>query len=170
VRQFSRALLVTRDGQIPLYADVYEGNMVDATRFPASLTAIRQRLVRLVGQLEDLTLVYDKGNNAKANQALVDHLPVHYVASLVLTQHPELSAIPTVAYTPLETGPWAKVPVYRCRRTLGGPNGPWSSSSVRSCAGAKSGCSSSNSQNAWRPSMGIFSDSHATAHPQAPGT
>jgi transposase len=120
LRQFSLALLVTRDGQIPLYADVYEGNTVDATRFPASLTAIRQRVERLVGQLEDLTLVYDKGNNSKANQAVVDHLPVHYVASLVPTQQPELSAIPTAAYTPLETGPLAKVPVYRCRRTLWG--------------------------------------------------
>jgi transposase len=120
LRQFSLALLVTRDGQIPLYADVYEGNMVDATRFPASLTAIRQRVERLVGQLEELTLVYDKGNNAEANQALVDHLPMHYVASLVPTQHPELSAIPTAAYAPLETGSLAKMPVYRCRRTLWG--------------------------------------------------
>jgi transposase len=120
LRQFSLALLVTRDGQIPLYADVYEGNMVDATRFPASLTAIRQRMERLVGQMEDLTLVYDKGNNAKANQALVDHLPLHYVASLVPTQHPELSAIPTTAYTPIGSGPLAKLPVYRCQRTIWG--------------------------------------------------
>lgn len=120
LRQFSLALLVTRDGQIPLYADVYEGNRVDATRFPDSLTAIRQRMERLVGHLEDLTLVYDKGNNSKHNQTLVDQLPVHYVASLVLTQHPELSTIPTTAYTPLETGPLATLPVYRCRRLLWG--------------------------------------------------
>jgi transposase len=113
-------LLVTRDGQIPLYADVSEGKRGDATRFPASLTAIRQRVEGLVGQLEDLTLVSDKGNNAQANQALVDHLPVHYVASLVPTQHPALRAIPTATYTPLETGPFAKVPVYRCRCTLWG--------------------------------------------------
>jgi hypothetical protein len=51
-------------GQIPLYADVYVGNIVDAPRFPASLTAMRQRVERLVGQLEDLTLVYDQGNNS----------------------------------------------------------------------------------------------------------
>lgn len=50
LRQFSLALLVARDGQIPLYADIYEGNPVDATRFPASLTAIRQRVERMVGQ------------------------------------------------------------------------------------------------------------------------
>ena len=57
LRQFSLALLVTRDGQIPLSADVYEGNTVDATRFPTSLTAIRQRVADLVGHLAELTLV-----------------------------------------------------------------------------------------------------------------
>jgi transposase len=120
LRQFSLALLVTRDGQIPLYADVYEGNTVDATRFPTSLTAIRQRVEGLVGHLADLTLVYDKGNNSKANQALVDDLPVHYVASLVPSQHLDLTAIPTTAYTPLGSGPLAKLPVYRCQQTLWG--------------------------------------------------
>ena len=120
LRQFSLALLVARDGQIPLYASVYEGNQVDAKRFPDSLTAIRQRLEQLVSQIEDLTLVYDKGNNSKANQALVDALPVHYVASLVPTQHADLMAIPTHAYTPLGPGSFAGRPVYRCRCTLWG--------------------------------------------------
>jgi len=41
--------LVARDGQVPRYADIDEGNTVDATRFPASLTAIRQRVERVVG-------------------------------------------------------------------------------------------------------------------------
>jgi len=120
LRQFSLALLVARDGHIPLYADIYEGNTVDATRFPASLTAIRQRVERVVGQVEDLTLVYDKGNNSKSNQALVDQLPVHYVASLVPSQHADLSAIPAAAYTPLGSGPLAKLPVYRCEHTIWG--------------------------------------------------
>jgi transposase len=120
LRQFSLALLVTRDGQLPLYADVYEGNTVDATRFPVSLTAIRQRIEHLVGHLADLTLVYDKGNNAKATQALVDELPVHYVASLVPSQPPDLTALPPTAYTPIGSGPLAKLPVYRCQQTLWG--------------------------------------------------
>jgi transposase len=120
LRQFSLALLVARDGQIPLYASVYEGNKVDAKQFPDSLTAIRQRLEHLVGQIEALTLVYDKGNNSKANQTLVDALPVHYVAALVPTQHAGLMAIPTSVYTPLGPGPLAGRPVYRCRQTLWG--------------------------------------------------
>jgi hypothetical protein len=45
---------------------------------------------------------------------------VHYVASLVPSQHPALTAIPTTAYTPLGSGPLAKLPVYRCQQTLWG--------------------------------------------------
>jgi transposase len=120
LRQFSLALLVARDGQIPLYSYVYEGNRVDAKQFPDSLTAIRQRVEQLVGQIEDLTLVYDRGNNSKTNQALVDALPVHYVASLVPTQHADLMAIATQAYTRLGPGPLENRRVYRCRRTLWG--------------------------------------------------
>jgi transposase len=116
LRQFSLALLVARDSQIPLYSYVYEGNRVDAKQFPDSLTAIRQRVEGLVGQMEDLTLVYDKGNNSKANQARVDALPVHYVASLVPAHHAALMAIPTHAYTPLGPGPLAGRRLYRCRR------------------------------------------------------
>ncbi len=120
LRLFSLALLVARDGQIPLYSYVYEGNRVDVKQFPDSLSAIRQRLEQILGQIEDLTLVYDKGNNSKTNQALVDTLPVHYVASLVPTQHTELMAIATSSYTPLGPGRFPNRPVYRCRRTLWG--------------------------------------------------
>jgi hypothetical protein len=65
-----------------------------------------------------LTLVYDTGNKSKASQALADALPVYYGTSLVPTQHPDFMAIPTVGYRPLEPGPLANRPVYRCRRVL----------------------------------------------------
>jgi hypothetical protein len=113
LRQISLALFVTREGQSPLYADVYEGTTVDALRFPVSLTAIRHRVEQLVGHLADLILVYDKGNNAQAQQALVDALQVHYVASLGPSQPPALTAIPTTAYTLIGSGPLAKLPLYR---------------------------------------------------------
>jgi transposase len=120
LRQFSLALLVARESQIPLYSYVDEGNRVDAKQFPDSLTAIRHRVEQLLGQIEEITLVYDKGNNSKANQALVDALPVHYVASLVPTHHADLMDIPTHAYTPLGPGPLVGRRVFRCRRTLWG--------------------------------------------------
>jgi hypothetical protein len=124
LRQCSLALLVARDSQIPLYSYVYEGNRVDATPFPDALPAIRPRVEQLVGHLEALTLVYDKGNHSTANQALVDALPVHYVASLVPAPHADLLAIPTSAYTPVGPGPLAGRRIHRCHRTLWGAERP----------------------------------------------
>jgi transposase len=120
LRQFNLALLVCRDGQIPLCSRVYPGNTVDSKGFPESLTQIRQRLEGLVGELENLTVIYDKGNNSKKNQTLVDQAPFHYVASLVPTQHKELMAIAATEYKPLGRGPLEGLPVYRCKREIWG--------------------------------------------------
>jgi transposase len=120
LRLFSLALLVSRDGQIPLCSQVYEGNKVDAKLFPDSLSRIRQRLADLAVDLEEITVVYDKGNLSKANQALVDEAPFGYVASLTPAHHRELMAIPSSRYTPLSGGPLDGVPVHRVRREIWG--------------------------------------------------
>jgi transposase len=120
LRIFSLSLLVSRDGHVPLCSHVYEGNQVDSTVFLPSLTEIRERLERLSLDLKDLTLVYDKGNLSKANQAQVDQAPFGYVASLVPAHHSELMAIPVARYRPIEKGPLAEIPVLRLRREIWG--------------------------------------------------
>lgn len=120
LRLFSLALLVSRDGQIPLSSQVYEGNKVDAKLFPDSLSRIRQRLAALSLDLEDLTVVYDKGNLSKANQALVDEAPFGYVASLTPAHHRELIALPSSRYTALSGGALEGVRVQRLRRQIWG--------------------------------------------------
>lgn len=104
LRLFGLALLVSRDGQIPLCSQVYEGNKVDSKLFPDSLSRIRQRLVDLSVDLEDLTIVYDKGNLSKANQSTVDEAPFGYVASLVPTHNADLMRIPVKRYHLLPKG------------------------------------------------------------------
>ena len=114
LRLFGLALLVSRDGQIPLCSHVYEGNRVDSKLFPDSLSRIRQRLAELSVDVEQLTVVYDKGNLSKANQALVDQAPFGYVASLVPANHSELMEIPLERYSPLPEGSRLEgVPVLR---------------------------------------------------------
>ena len=120
LRLFSLALLVARDGRIPLYAHVYEGNQVDSKRFPGSLTAIRERLAQLSIELQDVTLVYDKGNNSKANQAMVDASQIGYVASLAPTQHADLLGIPVAQYQPVDSGRLKGVPVLRLQKDIWG--------------------------------------------------
>jgi transposase len=120
LRLFSLAVLVSRDGQIPLCSHVYEGNRVDARSFPESLSRIRERLETLSLSLKDVTLVYDKGNNSKRNQALVDGAPFGYVASLVPAQHPDLMNISVTEYRPLRHSRLGPIPVLRLTRTIWG--------------------------------------------------
>lgn len=120
LRQFGLGLLVSRDGDVPLCSNVYRGNIPDSKIFPESLTQVRQRLERLAVALEDLTIVYDKGNNSKTNQALVDGQKFHYVGSLVPTQHEDLLSIPKAEYKPLGEGKLKDVLVYRCKKILWG--------------------------------------------------
>ncbi len=120
LRLFSLALLVSRDGQIPLCSQVYEGNKVDAKLFPDSLSRIRQRLAALSLDLEEITVVYDKGNLSKTNQALVDEAPFGYVASLTPAHHRELMALPSSSYTALSGGALEGVRVQRLRRPIWG--------------------------------------------------
>jgi transposase len=120
LRQFSLALLVSREGQVPLCSHVYEGNTVDVTVFSQTLTKVRQRLEALVGEVEDLTVVYDKGNNSRDNQARVDSMPFHYVASLVPSHYPDLVQIPSKRYKPLRGGRLKGLAVLRSEKELWG--------------------------------------------------
>jgi len=120
LRLFSLALLVSRDGGIPLLSHAYEGNQVDASSFPASLTRIRERLESLAIDIADVTLVYDKGNHSGKNQALVDEAPFGYVASLVPAHHEELMAIPRAQYVAAGEGALPDVPLLRMRREIWG--------------------------------------------------
>lgn len=74
LRQISLALLAARDGLIPLCSRVYEANVPDVKAFPDSLAVIRRRLEMLLGDIGDITLVYDKGNNSRANQSVLDSI------------------------------------------------------------------------------------------------
>jgi len=125
LRQFSLALLVSRDGQIPLFSHVYEGNKVDAKVFPDVLSQLKARLGGLFGPGQETTLVYDKGNNSKANQTLIDEAPFSFVTALTCWSYR-----PPVTY-PRPPAPW---PVCRSEGFAGKFGG---GSGRRSCLSAK---------------------------------
>lgn len=121
LRLFGLALLVSRDGQIPLCSQVYEGNKADSKLFPDSLSQIRKKLANLSVDVEDFTIVYDRGNMSKVNQALVDEAPFGYIASLTPAHHSDLMDIPLQDYTPLVDDPRVQgVPALRLRRLIWG--------------------------------------------------
>ncbi len=121
LRLFSLSLLMSREGQIPLCSHVYEGNVADVTAFPDSLNRIRTRLEALSLELEALTFVYDRGNNSRANQALVDEHRIGYVGALTPSHHGELLEISSSKYQALpESSAYAGVPVLRLNQELWG--------------------------------------------------
>jgi transposase len=121
LRQVGLALLVSRVGQLPLWHHLYQGDQPDVAHFPAVLTALRERIAQLARDVADVTVVYDRGNNAsQRNQALVDGSELHYVAALTPAHHRALIAEANAGLAPVEVRPGEKVKSWRDRRVIWG--------------------------------------------------
>jgi len=94
LRQVGLALLVTRDGQIPLFHRVYTGNIADVTLFPDLAKELLERHDELVGPNKDATFVFDKGNVCQEAMQRFVVAGRHFVAALPANQVPELIAVP----------------------------------------------------------------------------
>jgi transposase len=102
LRLVGLALALALDGGLPLAHHLYAGNRPDAKEFPEAVGRLAKRLAALGVERERLTLVFDKGNNSKSNQALADDLSLKVVGSLPGAHHPELLALPRASLRPLE--------------------------------------------------------------------
>jgi len=121
LRQIGLALLVSRYGKLPLWHEVYRGNRTDVSVFPDILTSLRKRIAALAADVGDVTVVYDRGNNAsKANQAMVDDSDFHYVAALTPANHRKLIEQANGALEPVQLRPGETVKAWRTRREVWG--------------------------------------------------
>ena len=98
LRQFGLAQIMTREFLLPVCAEIYEGNTTDSKLFVPQITQLRKRIEELNYQIEELTIVFDKGNNSKSNFAELDKMALPYVASLTACHHEDLINIPTCRY------------------------------------------------------------------------
>ena len=98
LRLVGLALVVSTDGGIPLLSHAYGGNHPDVTQFGDVLSELVTRWGALAKDSDQLTLVYDAGQDSEANQAAVAESPVHFVGSLPPSQHPALLALPRRRY------------------------------------------------------------------------
>jgi transposase len=120
LRQVGVALLCSRHGDLPLWHHVYGGQVADATCFADELPAVRQRLVDLALDVEGLTIVYDKGNVSRANQARVDGAVLHYVTSLPTASHAALVLEANAHLAPVGLPSGDTVSAARLRRRIWG--------------------------------------------------
>ena len=100
LRLVGLALVVTRDGGVPVISHAYPGDRPDVTQFTTVVDELVARYRELVAQVESLTVVYDAGQNSADNHAVVEAHGIGFVGSLPPSDHPDLLAIPTRDYRP----------------------------------------------------------------------
>jgi len=108
LRQIGLALLVTRDFQVPLLHQVYEGNIPDVKLFPQISAELIERYSQIAGKTPDATLVFDKGNiseDAMENLAVAD---VHFVTALSSNRLAEVLQTPQDQYRDIPSLPGTK--------------------------------------------------------------
>jgi transposase len=123
LRLVGLGLVVTRDGGIPLLSHTYAGNKPDVTQFPTMLAELGARHRALThrgdGDL-DMTVVFDAGQNSKANFTLLDKGGLHFVGSIPPTDCPDLLALPATDREPVDTDRYPGLTAIDTRRTVFG--------------------------------------------------
>lgn len=86
LRQFGLLLLVSRQDQLPIFHKVYQGNLADKNVFKQEFKNILNRFKTICGSLEDITIVFDQGNNSKKMLKNVTD-GIHFVGALSPYHH-----------------------------------------------------------------------------------
>lgn len=116
LRQVNLALLVTRDAHVPLFHKAYAGDRPDVSSFPGIFQEVTARYAELLREVPDVTLVFDKGQNAADNLSKVDEAGVHFVGSLVAAHQGELLDVPLSDYQPVPG--YGDLVAHRARRVV----------------------------------------------------
>jgi transposase len=102
LRLVGLALVITRDGGVPVISHAYPGDRPDVTQFPTVIDELLTRYRDLVSSVESLTVVYDAGQNSADNHQVVEEYGIGFVGSLPPSDHPGLLAIPARDYRPVD--------------------------------------------------------------------
>lgn len=82
LRQVNLALLTTRDFQIPLFHNTYEGNIPDVAFFPDVARELLRRRAAIFGPSKEATLVFDKGNFSDETLEKMLYSNIHFIAGV----------------------------------------------------------------------------------------
>src|SRR5665811_2027630 len=129
LRLVGLALVVTRDGAIPVTSHAYPGNRPDVTQFGAVLDELTARYTALFDTHDDPgpeigsgdpeskapagpTVVFDAGQNSAANFAHLAGAGLHYVGSLPPSSFPNLLAVPARRRHPVDPDTYPGLSAY----------------------------------------------------------
>ena len=112
LRQYSLALITTKESSLPLCSHIYEGNKNDKTIFAEYIDIIRKRIPNY--DPNTITLIFDGGSNTKDN---LKALETHYICNFSLSSCKNLYDIDLSDYsTVIVNG--SKVKCYRVAQEI----------------------------------------------------
>jgi transposase len=132
LRLVGLALVVTRDGAIPVTSHPYPGNRPDVTQFGAVLDELTSRYGALFDTHGDAgpadkdktqpgpTVVFDAGRSSAANFAHLTGAGLHFVGSLPPSSFPDLLAIPARRRHPVDPHTYPGLSAYDTRAMVFG--------------------------------------------------
>lgn len=117
LRLIGVALLASRDHGVPLLHRTFPGNQSEYPLFREEVPRIRRWVEALGKRPEDLTLVFDKGNNSAPGLDLVEEARFHYVGSLRPSLNRDLMTLPLSKFRPCYGEGDEATSTYREQRT-----------------------------------------------------
>jgi transposase len=115
LRLVGLGLVVTADGGVPICSHAYAGNRPDVTQFATVIGELSARFGALAGDGDGLTVVYDAGMDSAANQQVIEAAGLHFVGSLVPSNHPDLLAVPARRYKIIDEARFPGVTAFETR-------------------------------------------------------
>ena len=120
-------LVVTRKGGIPLTWHAYPGDRPDVTQFPAMIGHLRGQYKAIAAAAgcppagsqdgaEDMTVVFDAGQNSEDNFAYLAGTGLHYVGSVPASDCPDLTGLPASARVTVDQQRFGGLTAYDTRR------------------------------------------------------
>lgn len=114
LRQYSLALITTKEMGLPLCSHIYEGNTNDQTEFFKYIDILKVRIPNY--DPNTITLVFDGGSNNKSN---FEKLETHYICSFSLSSCKNLYDIDISSYSGVTVN-GKVVKSYRCTQEIWG--------------------------------------------------
>jgi len=102
LRLVGLALVVTRDGGVPVVSHAYPGDRPDVSQFGVVIDELVSRYRAVTESVESLTVVYDAGQNSRDNHATVEEAGLGFVGSLPPSDHPDPLTLPRKSYVPVD--------------------------------------------------------------------
>ena len=123
LRQINYALFCTRNDNVPLYFDTFEGNHHDSKEFGVIIEKFFQAFKGRVPKEDGITIVFDKGNNSRENlEKFVKDSGFHFVGSVKPDDHKDLALISNKdnCFKPLSHERLDQVKAFRTNKTIYG--------------------------------------------------